>query len=666
MKQVVIPGARRPRRRGWARVACTLLAVSSACAWAEDLASVPLDQLLDLEVTGASKFALRLSESPSSATVIGADEIRALGYRTVADALQSVRGLLVSSDRTYAYLGVRGHAAAGDYNTRILLLIDGNRVNDTVFDQASLGSEFPLDIELVERIEFVPGQGSAVHGGNALFGVVNVVTRKAGAQASGDVAVAVGDGRWRQARLAAAQPLGEAGRLLVSASKQRMAGHDVYYGVYDSPDTAHGVSHHTDHERGERLYLQYEQGGFSTTLLHGDRTKGSTAFPGLVFGDPRSTYRDATTLFDATLAHRLDARSTWKLRAYAGRYAFVGDYVIDDTPPVLNRDLALSRWWGVETNFYTQRIDGHKLLVGLDLQRSPRRDQSSFDVEPASAPYLDDHRSSSRQSVFVEDQWTVSPRVSVTAGLRYDRIAEERDSSQFSPRFALVARPGERSVVKLIHGNAFRAPNAYERYYAIPGTVGYKGNDQLGNERVRGTEAVFEYRPTSASRWLLAAYENRAERLLVQTLDISDNTLVFNNIGALRMRGVELEGERVWPSGARVRGNLGWQSSQDRSGQQLVPDSHLRLGKLAVVWPVGHGLTAGSQTVLASRRGNVAGYGLTHLTLTRTWNGDRSHLSFGVRDVFDRRPDDPGGDSVLQPVSPQDGRSWRVELKLGF
>jgi iron complex outermembrane receptor protein len=166
-----------------------------------DLASVPLDTLLDLEVSGASKFELRMSEASSSVTVITADEMRALGYRTLADVLSSVRGLVVSTDRTYSHLGVRGFSAPGDYNTRILLLIDGNRVNDAVFDQAFLGSEFPLDLDLVERVEFIPGQGSAVHGSNALFGVVNVVTRRGGASSASEVAGALGSAQSRQLRV---------------------------------------------------------------------------------------------------------------------------------------------------------------------------------------------------------------------------------------------------------------------------------------------------------------------------------------------------------------------------------------------------------------------------------------------------------------------------------
>ncbi|MBC7995901.1 MAG: TonB-dependent receptor [Rhizobacter sp.] len=641
------------------------LGVMAGTSFAQDLASVPLDQLLDLEVSAASKFALRLSESASSATVIGADEIRALGYRTLAEALQSVRGLVVSSDRTYSYLGVRGYAAAGDYNTRILLLIDGNRVNDTVFEQAFLGTEFPLDIDLVERIEFIPGQGSAVHGGNALFGVVNVVTRSAAARSGGDVSVIAGSSTWRQLRVSATQPIGEHGVLLASVNKRRAGGSDVSYASIDSnPDG--GVSRGTDHERGEQLYLKYQQADVTATLVHADRTRGATAVPGALFGDTRNAYRDAITLADVALAQRIDAASLWKLRVYGGRYAFKGDYMVDYPPLTLNRDWAESRWWGLETNLYTQHFAGHKLVVGLDLQKSPRSDQGNIDVDPAAPPYLEDRRSSSRQSVFAEDQWAVTSRVSITAGLRYDRISEGATSSEFSPRVALISRPHDDVVLKLIHGRAFRAPNAYERYYAIEGTVPYKGNANLENERVRGTEAVLEYRPSPSSRWLVSAYGNRAEKLLMQTVDPADNALVFNNLASMRTRGLELEFERLWPAGARLRGNYSVQSARNQSEESAANHSVLRLGKLALVLPVAGGWTAGTQTVLVSRRGEVAGYGVTHLTLSRAWAGDRSHFSFSLYDVFDRRHDDPGSDSVLQPVTPQDGSSWRVELKLAF
>ena len=83
------------------------------------------DLLLDIEVFTASKFNQKSSEAPSRVTVIDADDIRRYGYRHLNDILDSIPGLYTSYDRNYSYLGVRGFGLAGDYNTRVLLVLDG-------------------------------------------------------------------------------------------------------------------------------------------------------------------------------------------------------------------------------------------------------------------------------------------------------------------------------------------------------------------------------------------------------------------------------------------------------------------------------------------------------------------------------------------------------------
>lgn len=52
-----------------------------------------------------------------------------------------------------------------------------NRVNDPIYAAGRFSWNFPLDVDLIERIEFIPGPGVAVYGQNAMFGVVNVITR---------------------------------------------------------------------------------------------------------------------------------------------------------------------------------------------------------------------------------------------------------------------------------------------------------------------------------------------------------------------------------------------------------------------------------------------------------------------------------------------------------
>lgn len=650
---------------GWLAVH---VAAGNAAAPAE-LTDRPLDQLLDVEVSGASKFTLRMSESAAAATVVTADEIRALGHRTLADVLRTVRGVTVSSDRTYAYLGVRGVSAPGDYNTRALLLIDGNRVNDTVYEQAVLGGEFPLDIDLIDRVEFLPGQGSAVHGANALFGVINVVTRHPQSVAPVEAALSLDAGNARRLRLSGSRPLGDGG-VLISATRLRMDGSDVRYTGLD-PASAGGaigpsgeaVSHRTDHERRDQLLLRYAGPEVSATLIHSDRTKGLTAASGTVFGDPANLYADRLTLADIGLQRRIDALSHWKLRLYAGRYNFIGDYVTETAPRLLNRDRAESRWWGIEGDVFTERLDDHKLVIGADLQFSPQRDQSNADVDPSTV-YLDDHRRGKRHGLYVEDQWTLTPTFALTAGLRHDHSSGDRGRSNDtanSPRLAAVWRASEPVTLKFIHGRAFRPANAFESYYATPTAGGYRANPALRHEQVRGNEVVLQVQSSPATRWTASAYSNHSSDLLLQSVDPADGLLVYNNAGAMRSRGIELEAERVWDGGLHLRANY---SHQSVSGSPAPVAA--QLAKAIAIVPLAGGWRLGSQTLLVSRRGVVPGFGTTDLTLSTQAFSSRMRLSFSVRDVFDRRPAEPGGDSVLQPMTPQDGRSLGAQIELRY
>src|SRR5882757_5905635 len=106
---------------------------------ATSAAELSLEQLVNIRVDsviGASRYEQKVTQAPSSVSIVTADEIKKFGYRTLADVLRSVRGLYVTYDRSYYHLGARGFNRAGDFNTRFLFLIDGHRINDNVYDLA--------------------------------------------------------------------------------------------------------------------------------------------------------------------------------------------------------------------------------------------------------------------------------------------------------------------------------------------------------------------------------------------------------------------------------------------------------------------------------------------------------------------------------------------------
>lgn len=111
-----------------------------------DLTELSVEELMRVDIDtvyGASKSLQKLSEAPASVTIVTADEIQRYGHRTLADILRSVRSFYVTYDRNYSYLGMRGFSRSRDYNSRILVLVDGHRLNDNVFDGALIGTECP-------------------------------------------------------------------------------------------------------------------------------------------------------------------------------------------------------------------------------------------------------------------------------------------------------------------------------------------------------------------------------------------------------------------------------------------------------------------------------------------------------------------------------------------
>jgi len=146
-----------------------------------ELFDMSLEELMEIEVgtvTTASKYEQKTTEAPSSVTVITSEDIRMQNYKTLADVLRSVKGFYTSYDRSYERVGVRGFNLPGDVSTRTLILVDGNRMNENVQNFGAIGEGFILDVDLIDRIEIIRGPGSSLYGSNAIFAVINIITKK--------------------------------------------------------------------------------------------------------------------------------------------------------------------------------------------------------------------------------------------------------------------------------------------------------------------------------------------------------------------------------------------------------------------------------------------------------------------------------------------------------
>lgn len=172
-----------------------LLSAAPATAIAADDEAAELGLLFDIPVPLLAASKSRTPEdagrSVAHVVVIDAEEIRTFGWRTLAELLSGVAEIHLAGERYWPTASVRGVARSGDYNQRILVLLDGHVLNDAISDAVGIDDGLPIFLgPLVERVEVVIGPVSPVYGSNAFFGAVNVVTRKPERRTWGAVAEA--------------------------------------------------------------------------------------------------------------------------------------------------------------------------------------------------------------------------------------------------------------------------------------------------------------------------------------------------------------------------------------------------------------------------------------------------------------------------------------------
>src|SRR5262249_33573500 len=133
-------------------------------------------------VTTSSATTERASVAPATSTTITAEELRAYGVRTLADAIAYLSlGVVVSDPLRTPDVGSRGVLLSNDDGKHFLLLVNGHAINDPLYGAARFDEGAGVPMELVDHIEVIVGPGSVLYGSNAMMGVVNVITKRASA-----------------------------------------------------------------------------------------------------------------------------------------------------------------------------------------------------------------------------------------------------------------------------------------------------------------------------------------------------------------------------------------------------------------------------------------------------------------------------------------------------
>lgn len=633
----------------------------SGCVFAnanEKLTDLDLEDLLGQEVKTASKLAKQVSQSPSAVSIVTASDIQSYGYRTLAEVINSMRGLNTTSDHVYTYMSGRGFGRPGDYPGRVMLLIDGHQANDNLYNASYLGQDGLLDTELIERVEYVSGPGSVIYGNGAFYGIINVITKR-GTQFDGaQIALEAYSQDGYKSRLTYGNKLSNGADILLSASSYRSRGDDYYFSAFDSPATNFGVANNLDEERNHRLFMKFNYANWSLEAAYVDRSKDDPAAGYDADFNAKPNRMGDTNAF-INLSHEAslgdDHKNVSKLYyghyGYAARNLYSGELYQEDN---------LGRWWGAESKFVYTGFAQHQLVYGIEYRNDYQQDFYLPDANIENSMYM--------ASVYLQDEYRWNAQWAANIGARADYGGN--NAKNISPRLALIYSPNEQTDIKASYATAFRRPNAYEKYYDDGSTQ--LANPDVNKERIAATELVLEYRPDITSKWLGSIYYYQTKDYIgVIDSMVTPGLLQAANLDGNQTKGLDIEYEKKWATATRLRASYAWQYATEDNGRWIV-NSPKNLAKVNLAHGLFHDkLHIGLELQHVGKRhtqdnDQLGSYTLTNLTLHSKALFKNTTISASVKNLFNKAYSVPAPTFYRPDSFEQDQQHLWLQLTYDF
>lgn len=534
-----------------------ILCLCGSASQADDEAylALSLEELLNVSITGSTLTEESMKTVPAAVSVFTHQQIEHLGV----DYLYELAGLVpgfqfdrnASSGVAYTY-SARGRRSS-QQSLEILLLIDGHMMNDARAGSPDISMPlYPL--ARVERVEFIRGPGSAIYGSSAFNGVINIVTRKQ----QKSVALAYGSQQRRQVDslwsgeagnwaldtfLHAYKDNGDEYRVPDSFSGQPITTTDPRQQVFANvtmatPDTRIALSYsrtqtsdfyqsdniangfNENDRRFWRLAVDQDLDWFPNT-----RSKIAVSYQQLVYDFSRY-FTGAGALTDLSLP--ASAEPFEGVSRFAGEVwhlTWSNDWTIDQLS---------SAQWGMQLGRNDEtdaRVRGN-----FDLEQLVQREYPiTYYGDEGKIYPLGSQDSQDNLGVYAQYLRNLRDTTRLTIGGRYDEYSDI--GGRFSPRLGLVEQLSDTYSLKLLYGEAFRAPTLTEQ--GLMNSPVVVGNPGLTHEVVKTWDLILMGNWQSAS-FSLGVFENRYKRP-IETVFVSNNLRTYRNGDVKKSRGIELE-----------------------------------------------------------------------------------------------------------------------------
>ncbi|WP_164852214.1 TonB-dependent receptor plug domain-containing protein [Rheinheimera riviphila] len=618
----------------------------------EELLRTPLNAVpRDVEITTASRTQQSADTAPAITYLVTSQDIRLFQLRTLAEVLQLMPGIQISSDGGFHYIGVRGLGRHADFNSRLLFLIDGVRANDNIGDAMLVGTDAIVDVESIERVEFTPGPGSALYGNNAFFGVLNIVTKGVSRLHGVALSIQLDSLQQQQLRLNFAHREQASWESWLSASINERPNIPL---TYPAPDQFTDLLQSQNHEDFYRL-----QGGFKSSgwLWQGAYNQRKLTIP-IGLSEPFTP--EVSDISERNYRYRISKKfvfsTEWELDAKLSQSGLGFQRLEPYQDPRLQRFVAETRmdgrWRHIELQLANRSFASHLLLAGFEHQQDLLQQITIGDAgfPPAFTFIGNNHRT----GIFLQDLWQILPEHTLVLGARFDD--SETGPAITTPRVAWIWQTTADMTLKLMHGSAFRVANLNEfstnalTIHPIP-----------SEEKIETTELAWQHYLTSQLQYRLAFFQSN----ITDLIEIDPFIGAFINGSALRSHGLDAGIEYRGRQQQQFRLNWSWQNTRYQQQTKLLENSPSHLLNILYNQPLFNpDFIFSWQTRAVSQRETLLerlpGYVLHNANIL--WQlSDELELSFGIHNLTQTRYYDQP--SLTAPPIQNFDRTVRIALQ---
>jgi len=643
-----------------------------ALAAETEIADLSLDQLMQIEVQSVSKYAQPLDKVPAIVTVISGEDFKRYGWRTVADMLRTIPGFYVSNaQRAYPMVGVSGLASPQIFNEDILVMLDGHRMNENMYDEGLLGDDSIFDVDLIDHVEIIRGPASSVYGGNALLGVINVITKTGKDFKGGEIFVALGSGKDRTGRASYGMTLDNGGDFFISANRRTIDGFSIPL------DNVTTVAKNVDGLTRNSFLAKLRLDGIELEAGSYNRIKNTPiGIAKIQVNDPGNFENDAHSFVDIKTKKSLSDKSDFSIRLFYDVDPQHWGLVYPDTPAAPQSGYSQSV--GLDLQLVYMSFSGHKIIYGLEAVDRYVANYSIVFLNDRSSTTFNDTRR--KYGLFAQDEIELNPSLALTVGGRCDNNGII--SGICSPRLALLKSTEELGVFKVLYGSAFRSPNLYER---LPSTDATSTSDKslhsnIETERIKSFGLSWDNPAQSSLRVHADIYRYSMNQLIGYNLD-PFNGGAYANLGDVEAYGGVFSVEKNWT--ADLSAKLSYSYSHARLfNSQILDNSPDHIIQANLRFPLTTHWSGGYELQYLDGRlaqgSNADGSALISKMLPSQWVNNLSvkfsasksspEWSFSIYNLFNRTLVDPADDGYTtnRLFVQQNSREYRASVLIPF